>query len=97
MIGSEKIETLHHWYRINDILKMCKFLVIRRSDLEKSLNENEFYNAYKDSFIFEKKINGIENISSSNIRKALINNDLKALKEETTSYTLKILINCKNK
>ena len=91
--GSEKADELERWYRIDEILTNYKIILIRRNfdDIDKLLEENNFLNKYKNSFLVVNSSDALQDISSTKIRNALIKKDEEELKTLTYDYVIDIL------
>lgn len=91
--GSEKVDELERWYRIEDILNNCKIILVRRNhdNLNKLFEKNEFLKKYRNSFILVDFKDNYQDISSTKIRECLNNKNEVALKELTYNYVIDIL------
>lgn len=68
-MGDEKLLSFYKWYKVEEILKNFKIVIIKRLGLDlESLFKIDLYKRYKDQFIFfDPKIN-LSNISSTSLR-----------------------------
>ncbi len=93
VIGSEKLQNLDKWYRIDDILKDFKFIVVKRNNgvLNRIINENSFLKGHEKSFIFIDPSFDLTGISSTKIREYLYKKDEKDLEKLTYDFVINIL------
>lgn len=91
--GSEKLNELYKWYRIEDLLKNFKIVLIRRhfDNIDDVFNENDFIKSHKSSFVIVHSKDKLQNISSTIIREEIKNKNTKALYKLTYNYVVKIL------
>lgn len=96
-LGSEKLANLEKWYKIDELLKNFKFIVLKRGD-EDFLAFNRLSNIYlkyPNSFIFFNYQTNLKNISSTKIRELINEDDYKDLNELTYQYVIKELLKIK--
>lgn len=94
-LGSEKLINLHNRYKINELLKYFKFIVLKRSEVSEStnnLNREEIVLNNKSSFIFFNFKKDLHDISSTKIRELIKNKDYKALNRFTYKYVINELL-----
>ena len=94
-LGSEKLINLHNWYKINELLKYFKFIVLKRSEVSESvnnLNREEIVLNNKSSFIFFNFKKDLHDISSTKIRELIKNKDYKAINRFTYKYVIDELL-----
>ena len=94
-LGSEKLTNLHNWYKINELLKYFKLIVLKRSAVSESvnnLNREEIVLNNKSSFIFFNFKKDLHDISSTKIRELIKNKDYKALNRFTYKYVINELL-----
>lgn len=94
-LGSEKITNLHNWYKIDELLKDFKFIVLKRSEIketENNLNKEEIVVKNKSSFIFFNFKKDLHDISSTKIRELIKNKDYKALNRFTYKFVINELL-----
>lgn len=94
-LGSEKLINLHNWYKIDELLKYFKFIVLKRSEVSESvnnLNREEIVLNNKSSFIFFNFKKDLHDISSTKIRELIKNKDYKALNRFTYKYVINELL-----
>ena len=94
-LGSEKLINLHNRYKINELLKSFKFIVLKRSEVSGSvnnLNREEIVLNNKSSFIFFNFKKDLHDISSTKIRELIKNKDYKALNRFTYKYAINELL-----
>lgn len=94
-LGSEKLINLHNRYKIDELLKYFKFIVLKRSEVSKSvnnLNREEIVLNNKSSFIFFNFKKDLHDISSTKIRELIKNKDYKALNRFTYKYVINELL-----
>lgn len=91
--GSEKVDELERWYRIEDILNNFKIILVRRNhdNLNKLFENNEFLKKYRNSFILVDFKDDYQDISSTKIRECLNNKNEVGLKDLTYNYVIDIL------
>lgn len=96
-LGSEKLSNLEKWYKIDELLKNFKFIILKRGD-EDFLTFNtssDIYLKYPNSFIFFNYHAKLKNISSTKIRELINEDDYKDLNELTYQYVIKELLKIK--
>lgn len=94
-LGSEKLINLHNRYKINELLKYLKFIVLKRSEVSESvnnLNREEIILNNKSSFIFFNFKKDLHDISSTKIRELIKNKDYEALNRFTYKYVINELL-----
>ena len=94
-LGSEKLTNLHNRYKIDELLKYFKFIVLKRSEVSESvnnLNREEIVLNNKSSFIFFNFKKDLHDISSTKIRELIKNKDYKALNRFTYKYVINELL-----
>lgn len=94
-LGSEKLINLHNRYKINELLKYFKFIVLKRSEVsesENNLNREEIVLNNKSSFIFFNFNKDLHDISSTKIRELIKNKDYQALNRFTYKYVINELL-----
>ena len=94
-LGSEKLINLHNRYKIDELLKYFKFIVLKRSEVRESinnLNREEIVLNNKSSFIFFNFKKDLHDISSTKIRELIKNKDYKALNRFTYKYVINELL-----
>lgn len=94
-LGSEKLINLHNWYKINELLKYFKFIVLKRSEASESVNNlsrEEIVLNNKSSFIFFNFKKDLHDISSTKIRELIKNKDYKVLNRFTYKYVINELL-----
>ena len=94
-LGSEKLTNLHKGYKINELLKYFKLIVLKRSAVSESvnnLNREEIVLNNKSSFIFFNFKKDLHDISSTKIRELIKNKDYKALNRFTYKYVINELL-----
>ena len=94
-LGSEKLINLHNWYKINELLKHFKFIVLKRSEVSESVNNSnreEIVLNNKSSFIFFNFKKDLHDISSTKIRELIKNKDYKALNRFTYKFVINELL-----
>lgn len=93
IMGSEKLDELSKWYKIDDLLKEFKIVIVKRNndDISSLIKDNKYYNQYKDSFVFYSSKDEYQDISSTKIRELLNLNDYDNLNKYTYNYVVKIL------
>ena len=94
-LGSEKLINLHNRYKIDELLKYFKFIVLKRSEVSGSvnnLNREEIVLNNKSSFIFFNFKKDLHDISSTKIRELIKNKDYKALNRFTYKYVINELL-----
>ena len=93
IMGSEKLNELGKWYKIDDLLLEFKIVIVKRNNDDISLlnKDNEYYNKYKDSFIFYNSKDEYQNISSTKIRELINSKDYDNLNKYTYNYIVRIL------
>ena len=94
-LGSEKLINLHNRYKINELLKYFKFIVLKRSEVSESvnnLNREEIVLNNKSSFIFFNFKKDLHDISSTKIRELIKNKDYKALNRFTYKFVINELL-----
>ncbi len=91
--GSEKADELDRWYRIEDILKEFKIVLIRRNfdNLDQLFNEKDIFKNFKDSYILVDSKDSLQDISSTKIREAIKRKDKESLKKLTYTYVINLL------
>lgn len=94
-LGSEKLTNLHNRYKIDELLKYFKFIVLKRSEVSESvnnLNREEIVLNNKSSFIFFNFKKDLHDISSTKIRELMKDKDYKALNRFTYKYVINELL-----
>ncbi len=94
LLGSEKINEIYSWYKIEELLKESKFVFFKRNndDISKLINNNEFILNHLDRFIFINKTNNkYQDYSSSKLRELLKNKDYNKSKEYTFDYIIDLI------
>ena len=94
-LGSEKLINLHNRYKINELFKYFKFIVLKRSGVSESVNNSnreEIVLNNKSSFIFFNFKKDLHDISSTKIRELIKNKDYKALNRFTYKYVINELL-----
>ncbi len=94
-LGSEKLINLHNRYKIDELLKYFKFIVLKRSEVSElvnNLNREEIVLNNKSSFIFFNFKKDLHDISSTKIRELIKNKDYKALNRFTYKYVINELL-----
>ena len=94
-LGNEKLINLHNRYKIDELLKYFKFIVLKRSEVSESvnnLNREEIVLNNKSSFIFFNFKKDLHDISSTKIRELIKNKDYKALNRFTYKYVINELL-----
>lgn len=94
-LGSEKLTNLHNRYKIDELLKYFKFIVLNRSEVSESvnnLNREEIVLNNKSSFIFFNFKKDLHDISSTKIRELIKDKDYKALNRFTYKYVINELL-----
>lgn len=93
IMGSEKLNELNKWYKIDDLLKEFKIVIVKRNndDISSLIKDNQYYNKYKDSFIFYSSKKEYQDISSTKVRELLNLKDYDNLNKYTYNYVIKIL------
>lgn len=94
-LGSEKINNLHNWYKIDELPKHFKFIVLKRNEVSESENnlyKEEIVVKNKNSFIFFNFRKDLHDISSTKIRELIKNKDYEALKRFTYKYVINELL-----
>ena len=94
-LGSEKLINLHNRYKIDELLKYFKFIVLKRSEVSESvnnLNREEIILNNKSSFIFFNFKKDLHDISSTKIRELMKDKDYKALNRFTYKYVINELL-----
>lgn len=94
-LGNEKLINLHNRYKVNELLKYFKFIVLKRSEVresENNLNREEIVLNNKSSFIFFNFKKDLHDISSTKIRELIKNRDYKALNRFTYKYVINELL-----
>ena len=94
-LGSEKLINLHNRYKIDELLKYFKFIVLKRSEVSESvnnLNREEIVLNNKSSFIFFNFKKDLHDISSTKIRELMKDKDYKALNRFTYKYVINELL-----
>ena len=94
-LGSEKLINLHNRYKIDELLKYFKFIVLNRSEVSESvnnLNREEIVLNNKSSFIFFNFKKDLHDISSTKIRELIKDKDYKALNRFTYKYVINELL-----
>lgn len=96
-LGSEKLANLEKWYKIDELLKNFKFIVLKRGDEDfLAFNKSStIYLKYPNSFIFFNYHANLKNISSTKIRELINEDDYKDLNELTYQYVIKELLKIK--
>ena len=77
ILGADKLEVISRWHKYEEFLTRFKILVVAREDFspEAMIAENPFLNKHRDAFSFMKTPEGIEDVSSSQVRELLRNGD----------------------
>lgn len=94
-LGNEKLANLHNRYKIDELLKYFKFIVLKRSEVresENNLNREEIVLNNKSSFIFFNFKKDLHDISSTKIRELIKNKDYKVLNRFTYKYVINELL-----
>jgi len=93
LCGSEKINEIQKWYHSEDLIRMYDFIFIERNGDNASLliNNNHFYDKYRDHLNIIKQNNKMEYISSTKIRELINKKDYDGLKEMTFDYVIRDL------
>lgn len=94
-LGSEKITNLHNWYKIDELLKDFKFIVLKRNEkdeLGNNLNKEEIVVKNKSSFVFFNFRKDLHDISSTKIRELIKNKDYEALNRFTYKFVINELL-----
>lgn len=68
-MGADKLNELERWYKAEDLMLACKFLLFNRDDIVIDFQTSDFLKKYKSRFT-EIKISIADNISSSAVRAA---------------------------
>ena len=78
--GSDKLRIIPRWHRSKEFLQSFKLLVARRdgTDPEEMIRSNPFLNKHADAFVFFTELEGLEDISSTHVRKLLSAGDASA-------------------
>ena len=93
LCGSEKINEIQKWYHSEDLIRMYDFIFIERNGDNASLliNNNHFYDKYRDHLNIIKQNNKMEYISSTKIRELINKKDCYGLKKMTFDYVIRDL------
>lgn len=77
LAGGDKVSIISKWHRKSELLEQFKILVVKRGndDPEKEIENNSFLKQYSRSFIIMSAPDGIDEISSSLVRKKLRDNE----------------------
>lgn len=96
-LGSEKLVNLEKWYKIDELLKNFKFIILKRDDKDfLTFNtSSDIYLKYPHSFVFFNYNAKLKNISSTKIRELINEDDYKDLNELTYQYVIKELLKIK--
>lgn len=76
LAGGDKVSIIEKWHRIDELLENFKIIVVKRGgdDPEIEIYNNEKLRQYRDRFVVLSAPNGIDEISSSAVRKMIRNN-----------------------
>lgn len=94
-LGSEKLSNLHKWYKIDELLKHFKFIVLKRNEVSESENnlyKEEIVVKNKNSFVLFNFRKDLHDISSTKIRELIKNKDYKALNRFTYKFVINELL-----
>ncbi len=94
LLGSEKINELYSWYKIEDLLKETTFVFFKRNNdnINELIKNNEFINKHLDNFIFINNTNNkYQDVSSTKLRELLKNKDYNKSKEYTFDYIIDLI------
>ena len=96
-LGSEKLSDLEKWYKIDELLKNFKFIILKRGeeDFSSFNTSSNIYLKYSNSFVFFNYHANLKNISSNKIRELINEDDYKDLNELTYQYVIKELLKIK--
>lgn len=91
--GSEKVDELERWYKIEDILSNFKIILLRRNhdNFNDLFNSNIFLKKHRSSFILVNSSEDLQDVSSTKIREYLSNKNEEGLRKLTYNYVIDIL------
>lgn len=79
VIGADKLEELHTWYNGHELIENNKFIVITRSKQRGILSDE--VKQFADHFEYLKGNNVLQNVSSTQVREAYLNDNLESVKK----------------
>lgn len=93
LFGAEKVAELKTWYKAEELFSNYKFIIFNRNgiDAKKEIEKDSFTQKFIPNFVFVNEDNKYQSISSTKIRKALLEKDYKTIEKMTFPFVVDIM------